>query len=94
MDVDGKKVSIATGTTGKHMLGTSALPTGQLVRSESFYGYPEVSEFLTVTEGPFTIIRFRAVGEFGSSAWFEVTDARKQELREALAKAYPRRGLK
>lgn len=98
MDVDGKTESLYAPAED---IGTWALPSGQLVRSESFetsidtllthLGGGPLSEFL---EGNFSTLRVRAVGEFDSTDWFEVSEARKKELREALAEYSHRRSTK
>lgn len=98
MDVDGKTASLYAPTED---ISTWALPSGQLVRSESFktlidplftrLGGGPLSEFL---EGKFSTLRVRAVGEFDSTDWFEVSETRKKELREALAEYSHRRSTK
>lgn len=79
VDVDGKTESLYARV---HHLGTWALPSGQLVRSELFRAFAEQRLVRRIANGEAT--RIRAVGEWGSTEWFAVPDHRKHELRAAL----------
>jgi hypothetical protein len=79
VDVDGKTESLYARVDD---LGTWALPSGRLVRSESFHAFAERYLVRWIADGAAT--RVRAVGEWGSTGWFAVPDHRKQELIAAL----------
>ncbi len=83
VDIDGTTVSLYAPAED---IGSWALPSGQLVRSELFSTFADQLVMpATFSQGNFTRLRVRAVGEFDSTDWFEVSEARKQELRDALA---------